>query len=120
MDSIKYEELKTYLSEGKYRDGMVKTEKYLLRRLAKDFELDRESNMLYYVKGDDKKRRVVIKGKEEMEKIFLECHNSPIGGHSRRDNTIFKIKERYYWLGFYADTVEMVSINFLIHASILY
>ena len=94
MDSIKYEELKTYLSEGKYRDGIAKTEKYSLRRLAKDFELDRGSNVLYYVKGDDKKRRIVINGKQEKEKIFLECHNSPIGGHSGRDNTIFKIKEK--------------------------
>lgn len=109
MNEHKYDELKQYLAKGKYREGATKQDKYVLRRFAKNFEYDPGTGVIYYVDRKEKKRRIVIRGDDEKQRIFTECHNSPCGGHAGRDNTVFKIKERYYWPGFYAETVEMVS-----------
>ena len=35
----------------------------------------------------------------------------PLSGHAGRDNTLRKIKERFYWPD-YKDTMEMVSYKF--------
>lgn len=37
------------------------------------------------------------------------CHSSSFAGHAGRDNTIEKIKDRFYWSDYYKETVEMVS-----------
>jgi hypothetical protein len=76
--------------------------------MAKKFEYDRVTNTIYRVDKKDKKSKIVIRGDDEKKRIFEECHDSPFGGHAGRDNTIFKIKERYYWPGFYTETTEMV------------
>lgn len=53
--------------------------------------------------------RLVIKGEEKL-RVFQECHSfgGDFGGHTGRDNTTQKIKDRYYWPQYYNDTVEMV------------
>ena len=108
MNEQKYDELKSYLTNGRYRDGASKSDKYVLRRMAKNFEYDPVKTVIYHVDKKDKKKRILIRGDEEKNRIFKERHDSPFGGHAGRDNTIFKIKERYYWPGFYAETTEMV------------
>ena len=115
MNEQKYDELKIYLTNGQYRDGASKTDKYVLRRMAKNFEYDPVKTVIYHVDKKEKKKRIVIRGEDEQMRIFKECHDSPCGGQAGRDNTIFKIKERYYWPGFYAETTEMVS-----QANVLY
>ena len=37
---------------------------------------------------------------------------APFSGHAGRDNTLRKIKERFYWPDYYKDTMEMVSYKF--------
>ena len=108
MSDKKYDELQKYLAEGQYHAGASKSDKYVLRQLAKNFQYDPATAVIYYI---DKKgqKRIVIRGDDEKRRIFNECHGSPFGGHAGRDNTIFKIKERYYWPGFYSETAEMVS-----------
>ena len=54
------------------------------------------------------KKKILIRGDNEKNTLLKECHDSPVSGHAGRDNTIFKVKERYYWPGFYAETTEMV------------
>ena len=42
--------------------------------------------------------RVVLKGKEDVERVFLECHLTAGGHRGRdicRDATVNKVKERY-------------------------
>ena len=36
----------------------------------------------------------------------------PLSGHAGRDNTLRKIKERFYWPDYNKDTMEMVSYKF--------
>ena len=48
-------------------------------------------------------RRLVGKAR-----VFEECHSV----HAGRDNTLRKIKERFYWPDYYKDTMEMVSYKF--------
>ena len=49
-------------------------------------------------------RRLVI---TEEERVFEECHYAAV-----RDNTLRKIKKRFYWPDYYKDTMEMVSYKF--------
>ena len=41
---------------------------------------------------------------EEKARVFEECHSAPFSGHAGRDNTLRKIKERFYWPDYYKDT----------------
>ena len=95
---------KTYLANAS------KDSKRIIRRQSKYYEVDCLSNTLYFVGKNKDSRRIVVKEKEKKQ-IFDECHHSPCGGHAGRDNTIFKIKERYYWPGFYSDTTKMVRLT---------
>ena len=54
-------------------------------------------------------RRLVIT-EEEKARVFEECHSAPFSGHAGRDNTLRKIKERFYWPDYYKDTIEMVTV----------
>ena len=56
---------------------------------------------------------IVVRGKEEMGRVFEECHKAQFGGHVGRDNTLTKIKKRYFWPGFYNDTMKMISFFLL-------
>ena len=38
--------------------------------------------------------RLVLQGREEVKRVYTECHLSD-GGHKGRDATIEKIKQRY-------------------------
>ena len=51
--------------------------------------------------------RVVLRGKEDVERVFLECHLTA-GGHRVRDATVNNMKERYYWPSYYKDLQERV------------
>lgn len=112
MDATKYSNLVHYLRDKEYPEGASKHEKGVLRRLSKQFTFDVQSGSLFYVdRGNDGLtfNRMVIQ-EEEKTRVFDECHSSPFAGHAGRDNTIQKIKERYYWPSYYKDTVELVSL----------
>ena len=47
-------------------------------------------------------RRLVI---TEEERVFEEWHYATV-----RDNTLRKIKKRFYWPDYYKDTIEMVTV----------
>ena len=112
MDLSRYDEIEKYLRENRYPDGFSKQQKGILRRSCKRFQVDSESNVLYYLdkeKDGTVKKRVVVRGEEEKLRVFCERHYSNYGGHVGRDNTVSKIKDRYYWPEYYKDTIEMVS-----------
>ena len=116
MDSTKYENIVRYLRDGEYPTGSSKQEKSVLRRCTKKFTPNAESSNLFYLdKGQNGSTfmRLVIKEEEKL-RVFQECHSSDFGGHAGRDNTIQKIKDRYYWPQYYNDTVEMVRKNKLL------
>ena len=56
-------------------------------------------------------RRLVIT-EEENARVFKKSHSAPFSGHAGRDNTLRKIKERFYWSDYHKDTMEMVSYKF--------
>ena len=53
-------------------------------------------------------RRLVIT-EEEKARVFEECHSAPFTGHAGRDNTLRKIKERFYWPDNYKDTMHPLA-----------
>ena len=50
----------------------------------------------------------MIKGDEEKERVFQECHLNA-GGHKGRDATIGKVKERYYWPNYYKEVFLVLA-----------
>ena len=114
MDSAKYTNLFRYLKNKVYPEGFTKQDKTILRKFAKKFEYDSKLESLFYVakeKDGTALRRLVIT-EEEKARVFEECHSAPFSGHAVRDNTLRKIKKRFYWPDYYKDTMEMVSYKF--------
>ena len=112
MDSAKHRNLFKYLKKKAYRKGFTKQDKTILRKFAKKFEYDSKLESLFYVakeKDGTALRRLVIT-EEEKARVFEECHSAPFSGHAGRDNTLRKIKERFYWPDYYKDTIEMVTV----------
>ena len=118
MASAKYRNLFQYLKKRAYPEGFTK-QKTTLRKFAKKFEYDSKLESLFYVakeKDGTALRRLVIT-EEEKARVFKECHSAPFSGHVVRDNTLRKIKKRFYWPDYYKDTMEMVSYKFYLFAN---
>ena len=110
MDSTKYTNILEYVKSQKYPTGFSKKERLILRKFCKNFAYDDQTDCLFYI---DKRRDVstlkrLVITESEKSRVFEECHSADFSGHAGRDNTIRKIKQRYYWPDYYKDTVEMV------------
>ena len=119
MDSAKYRNLFQYLKKKVYPKGFTKQDKTTLRKFAKKFLYDSKLESLFCVakeKDDTALRRLVIT-KEEKPRVFEECHSAPFSRNAGRDNTLRKIKERFYWSDYYKDTMEMVTYKFYLFAN---
>lgn len=111
MDEKQYEALLSYLKNKKYPEEYTKSEKYVLRRSSKSYVV--KGDQLYYVDYRQDKstfHRLVLHGRDEKERVFLECHLTA-GGHRGRDATINKVKERYYWPNYYKEIEEKVNLE---------
>ena len=110
MDEQQYLALVGYVGEKMYPpDYKTKSRKFVLRRASKNYIL--EGDQLMYVdrkKNGSTFNRLVLRGSEMVDRVFLECHLTT-GGHRGRDATIGKIKERYYWPSYYKDIEERVG-----------
>ena len=112
MASAKYRNVFQYLKKKAYPEGFTKQDKTTLRKFAKKFEYDSELESLFYVakeKDGTALPRLVI---TEEERVFEESHYAAV-----RDNTLRKIKKRFYWPDYYKDTMEMVSYKFYLFAN---
>ena len=90
MDSTKFGNIVQYLRDKKYPEGSGKQEKSVLRRFAKKFAFDAESDALYYIdtrQHGSTFKRMVIKEEEKL-RVFQECNSPSFAGHVGRDNTI--------------------------------
>jgi len=107
-----------YMLHKEYPSECKKVDKYVLRRTANKYSVEitpankddssagEGRPMLWFVgKG---KKLLVIKSKQEKERVFLECYASNYGGLVARDNAIKKIRERCCWPEYYKDTISMV------------
>ena len=53
MNEEKYDQLKRCLTNGRYRDG---ASKYVLRRMAENFQYDPVKTVIYHVDKKDRKK----------------------------------------------------------------
>ena len=92
MDTIKYRNLLEYVKNHKYPPGFSKQVKLILRRGARNLELDPKLESLFYLdkqKDGTTLKRLVLK-EDEKARVFEECHSSNFSGRAGRDNTIKK------------------------------
>ena len=88
MEEDQYEAMLRYVKLKEYPPGYSKSQKYVLRRSCKSFVV--EGEQLFYI---DKRpdgstfNRLVLRGRGEAERVFMECHLTA-GGHRGRDATI--------------------------------
>ena len=114
MASAKYRNLFQYLKKKAYPEGFTK-QKNDSAKFAKKFEYDSKLESLFYVakeKDGTALRRLVIT-EEEKARVFEECHSAPFSGHAGRDNTLRKIKERFYWPTTTSTRWKWFLINFI-------
>ncbi len=108
-----------YIKKKEYPPGYTKTQKYVLRRSCKSFLVEEEQ--LFYV---DRRpdgttfNRLVLQGRSEAERVFMECHLTT-EGHRGRDATLEKIKERYYWPNYYKEVEGKVRRSVQVYSSLL-
>ena len=105
---------------GTLPEGFTKQGKTTLTKFAKKFEYDLKLESLFYVAkekdGTALRRNRLVIAEEDKARVFEECHSAPFSGHAGRDNTLWKIKERFYWPDYYKDKIEMVSYKFYLFA----
>lgn len=109
MEEEQYKAILNYVAKKEYPQGYNKNQKYVLRRACKSYVV--EGGQLFYVdqrEDGSTFNRLVIRGREEVERVFMECHLTA-GGHRGRDATVGKIKERYYWPYYYKEVEQKVS-----------
>ena len=112
MNAEKLDEILRYLKDQCYPERLQdKSSKKAFRRSLKAYRLH-DGKVYYHEAAKENKPatlRLVPRGEEEMERVFCECHEAQYGGHVGRDNTLAKIRQRYFWPGYYNDTLDMVS-----------
>ena len=108
MEEDQYQATFNYITKKEYPEGYTKSQKYVLRRSCKNYVVG--GDQLYY---DDCRpdgssfNRLVLRGRGEAERVFMECHLTA-GGHRGRDATLGKIKKRYYWPNYYKEVEQKV------------
>ena len=106
MDEKKYNELFRYLTENDYSERSEKKRKKVFRRSCQNF-FGHEVR-LYFKELEGGKSdigsesqpaaiRLVIKGEDERNRVFSECHQADYGGHVGRENTLAIIKTTLTW-----------------------
>ena len=108
MEDDQYQAFFSYVSTKEYPPGYSKTQKYILQRACKSYVV--EGGQLFYVDrrtDGSTLNRLVIRGREEAERVFMECHLTG-GGHRGRDATVGKIRDRYYWPNYYKEVEQKV------------
>ena len=114
----------TIFKEGDYKREFIEIGKYLSSlnkdesRMGEDFRQTQKKAYKYFLKDGylwkhPKKRkgaplRVVCK-KEEQHTLIVKFHNSAWARHQGKSETSAKLKERYWWLGFYKDVTNYVE-----------
>lgn len=65
---------------------------------------------LYFLKGPGKAIKTkVVRGTEEANDIFRDCHDSSRGGHAGQRKTRDAITSRFFWPGMTDDINKWVS-----------
>lgn len=90
MGQYSLQDVKIYVTDGSYPQGMSRKEKKSMWKFAKNFCLVNEQ--LFY-----KQNRLVIFSDERKAETFNDCHTANYGGHMGINKTIIKITERFYW-----------------------
>ena len=84
------------IKRQEYPAGLTKSQKYILRRASKNYQVVGDQLHYIYLNVDGSTfKRLVLHGRKEVDQVFfMECHLTA-GGHRGRDATIGKINARY-------------------------
>ena len=85
MEEERYLALLGYIKGQEYPAGLTKSQKYILRRASKNYQV--VGDQLHYIDlnvDGSTFKRVVLHGKKEVDQDFMECHLTA-GGHRGGD-----------------------------------
>ncbi|KAG5267640.1 hypothetical protein AALO_G00223980 [Alosa alosa] len=97
----RYDELFNFIHHGSYPVGSNKTQRLSLRRYVSKFTL-REGQLFFAG------TRRAVKSKEDTRRLFIEFHNSPLGGHGGIVRTLKAMCSRFYWHGMSVDIEQWI------------
>jgi len=98
MNRELYWALTQYLSTFKVPENTTQTVKRETEKIASGYLLD---NGILYKKHKGKKLLVIPE--QKLNQILKATHDHPLAGHAGINNTISRLKEKYYWKTMYKD-----------------
>ncbi|CEP13208.1 hypothetical protein [Parasitella parasitica] len=99
-----YKALSDYLIGWKYPAGYSADQRKALRHQARRYHVDKQGILYKNGSGECVDRRVVVHQKDVL-RVLQECHDHVLAGHQGVGPTYQRVKQKYYWPGYY-DTVR--------------
>ena len=115
MDSARDKKLFQYLKRRFIRKALQNKTKRLCENLPQNSSMHQnQSPCCTWPRRRMAQRFDDLFSPRKRKRMSSKSATAPFSGHAGRDNTLRKIKERFYWPDYYKDTMEMASLLIMV------